>query len=159
MWINCDKPSGFADFPKFFLFSTSFLYFCWNAQKTRNTRTSVIERWLNRGRLGMNLLCVFVYYVYYLAKYFFIFYETHNKKRLQFCQLYVIIIELDMRWSERLLLWDAATGNFRGVCPFNRAKGVYRKHCRLWLDAVRMNDLESPEFVGSDAGKRQFRVF
>ena len=37
-----------------------------------------------------------------------------------------IIDGLDMRRSERLLQGDAFAGNFRGVCPFNRAKGVHR---------------------------------
>ena len=31
-----------------------------------------------------------------------------------------------MRWSERLLQGDAQAGNFRGVCPLNRAKGNFR---------------------------------
>ena len=34
---------------------------------------------------------------------------------------YVIIIRLDMRWSERLLSGWRPIGNFRRVCPIKRA--------------------------------------
>ena len=56
-------------------------------------------------------------------------YEFCEKKVLQLEEFCGIIYELDVRWNERLLRGDAWAGNFRGVCPLNRAK-VLPKHKR-----------------------------
>ena len=50
------------------------------------------------------------------------FYDFDNKKILQYCALCDKIYKLDMRRSERLPKAWRPTGNFRGVCPFDRAK-------------------------------------
>ena len=69
-------------------------------------------------------------------------YEMHNKKILKYPALYGKIYRLDMRRSERLPKAWRPTGNFRGVCPFDRAKAIdantnySRREARMWIHLV-----------------------